>query len=160
MKERDSVRVAASKMTGKERQIKLEQYRCLRNKCVSQIRKDDRDKIKERLKTENVWTVANDIIKPNKDRDIPLIENGVEISDDKEKANILNKFFVTKIEKLRDSIDPKMKKDPFTKIKQKMQGRNIRFHFRIMKQKEIKKIIKKNEKQGKCGPRRHINEIH
>jgi len=42
----------------------------------------------------------------------------VEISDDKEKANILNKFFVTKIEKLRDSIDPKMKKDPFTKIKQ------------------------------------------
>jgi len=151
MKERDSVRVAASKMTGKERQIKLEQYRCLRNKCVSQIRKDDRDKIKERLKTENVWTVANDIIKPNKDRDIPLIENGVEISDDKEKANILNKFFVTKIEKLRDSIDPQMKKDPFTKIKQKMQGRNIRFHFRIMKQKEIKKIIKKMKSKESAG---------
>ena len=58
---------------------------------------------------------------------------------------------MTKIEKLRDSIDPKMKKDPFTKIKQKMQGRNIRFHFRIMKQKEIKKIIKKMKSKESAG---------
>ena len=78
-----------------------QKYRVLRNKVTSQIRKDNLDfnnnKIKEAKSEGELWRIANDVIKPNKQSTIKLRVNGNLIEEEQEVAEAFNDYFIEKV---------------------------------------------------------------
>ena len=57
-------------------------------------------------------------------------------------ANAFNDFFVTKIQKLKDSIDKDCIEDPLKKVRTKMKPNNSKFSLKKITQKQLKKRSK------------------
>ena len=51
---------------------------------------------------------------------MPLLEDGKEIKSDKEKAEIMNKYFCDKVRDLQSKIPQGDQPNPFEKLKEKM----------------------------------------
>ena len=85
----------------KEKEVLNQKYRVLRNKVTSQIRKDNLDfnnnKIKEAKSEGELWRIANDVIKPNKQSTIKLRVNGNLIEEEQEVAEAFNDYFIEKV---------------------------------------------------------------
>ena len=106
MAERDAAKKLINRVTPSERFIQQQVYKKLRNKVVSAIRSDRKKEVKESLaRGTNPWHVTNKILGKEKHTDLPLVENGVLVEEDARKAEIMNEFFVQKIELLRKRID-------------------------------------------------------
>ena len=52
------------------------------------------------------WKIVNDIIRPKSEAKIVISTPDGDVSDDQEVAENFNRFFVDKIEKLKENIDP------------------------------------------------------
>ena len=88
-------------MSPAEKGVQQAVYKKLRNRVISELRKDVINSNNERVeKAENeneIWKVVHDITKQKSATGITLIENGKSIDDEAEVANIFNVFFVEKI---------------------------------------------------------------
>jgi len=82
--------------------------------------------------------------------DIRLNDNGVDITDDEGVANVLNRHFKTKIEMLREKIDPTQKKDPMGPLKKKKF--NTSFHLQAVTEQDVQNKIRLLKKKSSCGP--------
>ena len=60
--------------------------------------------------------IANDVISPKKERSWKLEDNGNKIEDELIIAETFNKYFVDKITKLKQNIDPEFLMDPLEKL--------------------------------------------
>ena len=103
--------------------VYLGSFKRLRNKVNSELKRDTVRNNNERIdkaKDENeVWKVVKDISNPNRNNNIILTENGKDVSDEKEVAEIFNNFFIEKIEKLKENIDITMIEDPLERLRQR-----------------------------------------
>ena len=86
--------------------------------------------------------MVNEIIKPRSN--IAIIINGTdgEISDEQEVANAFNGFFISKIDTLKENIDPNQVRDPLEKIKEKMKNKNLKLKLKLVSTKTVKKLMK------------------
>ena len=73
------------------------------------------------------WKIVNDITKPKSETTWKLDSEKGQITKVVEVAEELNEFFVSKIAKLKDSIDTSIIEDPLSKLKTKMENRNLNF---------------------------------
>jgi len=151
MKKRDATRKEFAKSTGEERAILHKKYKCLRNKCTSSLRKENKASIKNQIdqaaNPSEIWKISNNILNPKTKRSLTLSEDGKEIKNDKEIANIFNKYFIDKIGNLRDRISAN-KEDPLKKLRDRLKHHKSHFSLKTVTENQVKKIIKgsKNKK--------------
>ena len=93
----------------------------------------------------------NEIIKPRSSPKIVLATPEGDLSDDLEVATKFNKFFVDKIENLKEKIDPAYIKDPLSKIQEKVKNKNLAFSLKQVTLKEVVKIMKSMTKKKSKG---------
>ena len=73
------------------------------------------------------------------------------ITEEQELANTFNNFFVDKVEKLKDNINPNMVKDPLEKLKAKLEGKNLKFSLKPVTEKIVKKAMDKMKRKKSSG---------
>ena len=154
MKERDTTRRLIKTFSPTERIVQQLKYKKLRNKVNSQLKKDNININNERVKSadsENeIWKVVKDITNPKRDSNIVLVEDNKTIEDEREVAEIFNDFFIDKINLLKENIDQSKVEDPCTRLKEKMESKNITFKLKLVSEKMVLKTIKnmKNKKSS------------
>ena len=156
MKKRDQARSQIRTAKKQEKEVLLKQYKALRNKVTSQIRKESIDFNNNRIakaKNENeLWKVANDVINPKKDSDASIINNdGNVITEEQEVADCFNDYFVDKINQLKNNIDKSKIEDPIVKLKEKMKDNKSTFEFKKVSHKEMEKHLKNLKSKKSSG---------
>ena len=124
----------------------------------SELKKDTRDFNNNRVDRANdeneIWKIVSDLNKPKTNDGIILLENGVKIVKEDEVAEIFNDFFIKKIKKLKDNIDPNYVEDPLSKLKAKFEGRKLNFALRtVTEQKVLQSIQGLKNKKVQAGTR-------
>ena len=69
--------------------------------------------------------------------------SGTIITEEKEVANTLNKFFVNKIIDLKKNIDPTKITDPLMQLKEKMAKTKLKFELKPVIVKEVMKTMER-----------------
>jgi len=149
--ERNKYRNAWLKASPEQKRSKMERYKEVRNKVNSLIRRDRILKTEHDLKNgKNPYEVANSLLgkKKNINDSIELAEGDRTINKEYEVAEILNSFFIEKINGLKGKIDPKFKQDPLNKI----QNHSGEFCFQQVSIEHTEKIIKKMKSSNSSGP--------
>jgi hypothetical protein len=149
MEKRNEARLAVSKVNGNQKVIWLQKYMKLRNQVNNKIRKDTVDFNNKRVdeaKDENeIWNIAKDITNPKKETEWSLkMENGV-ITDKQQIADHFNKFFVEKIQKLKDNIDNEYVEDPLERLSQKTKQKRLKFSLKQINEKGLLLALKKSK---------------
>jgi hypothetical protein len=135
-----------------ERKILFLKYRKERNRVTSAIRKDKMAQVETDLaRGTNAWKVSNKILDKTSQSSIELVEEGATIESDQDKANILNKHFISKVINLKKKIDPNQQQDPMEKLKRKMQDKHIKFSFQPVSYKTVKTVIKQMKTSKSTG---------
>ena len=97
------------------------------------------------IKAENeseLWKITKEVTNPRKENEWKIKIKEEIISDEMIIANAFNDFFVTKIQKLKDSIDKDYIEDPLKKVRTKMKPNNSKFSLKKITQKQLKKRSK------------------
>ena len=63
-------------------------------------------------------------------------------------AEAFNEYFITKVNNLKDGIDPSQKRDPFEKLAEKMKNNKSKFVLKNFSQNKLLKIMKKLKKKA------------
>ena len=155
MEKRNEARLAVSKVNGNQKVIWLQKYKKLRNQVNNKIRKDTVDFNNKRVdeaKDENeIWNIAKDITNPKKETEWSLkMENGV-ITDKQQIADHFNKFFVEKIQKLKDNIDNEYVEDPLERLSQKTKQKRSKFSLKQINEKGLLLALKKIKNKKSTG---------
>ena len=133
----------------------FEKFKRLRNKVNSKLKKDTIRNNNERIDKANdeneVWKIVKEISSPNRNNNIILNEDGIEITDGKEVAEIFNNFFIQKIEKLKDNIDISIVEDPLERLRNKMQPKNLKFSLQTVTEAKVLKAIKQMKNKKSAG---------
>jgi hypothetical protein len=158
MKTRDGMRKSINQASAEEKKILHLKYKKTRNRVTNLIRQDNLKYSEERIenaKDENeIWKVVNEITKPREETTWKLIEDEKSIDKEEEIAEIFNKFFIDKIDKLKENIDQSYVKEPLEKLRKKMEKKNIKFSLKTVTEKSVKKAMqgmKKKKSAGKDG---------
>ena len=156
MKKRDQTRSKIKDVSGNEKGVLLAQYKQLRNKVTSKIRKENIDYNNNRVEEANnegeLWKVANDVLNPGKENSWKITgESGEVIVDEVEVAEAFNDFFIDKIEQLKNSIDKTLVEDPLLRMKEKMKNNTNTLEFKKITQKQLAIHMKKLNKKKSSG---------
>ena len=76
---------------------------------------------------------------------------GRTIDNDKDKCEIMNKFFIQKVKSLQDRLNIQQTEDPFKRLYEKIGHRKLNFTFRRLEVKEVEHIMRKMKKTRACG---------
>ena len=111
MRKRDSTRHFIGNASTKEKQTLNKQYKALRNRVTSQIRKENIDFNNNRIENANsegeLWKIANEVMNPRGEVSWKIEKkSGKEITDDQEVAETFNEFFTDKIVQLKKTSIP------------------------------------------------------
>ena len=145
MRDRDTARRSIPSAKQEDKPVLQAKYKQLRNRVVCQIRNDTLKRNGDRIaKAENegeTWRIINKIIKPKSEEKIVINTPDGELSSEAEVAEAFNKFFVNKIEGLKEKIDPSYIKDPLDKIREKAKNKNLSFKLKTVTLTAVKKSI-------------------
>ena len=131
-----------------QKQTKHAIFKNLRNKVNYAIKRDKVHKVETDLRNKkNLWHVASEILGKKASEEILLIEDGKKVQSEEETANILNDFFVQKIQKLKEKINSDLKLDPLTKIRHPKES----FSFKKVNNEEVITTISKLKKSKSTG---------
>ena len=137
-------------MSPAEKIVQQAVYKKLRNRVVSELKKDNlnfnNERVNKAANENEIWKVVKDITNQGDTSSIKLMEEGVLIEDEVEVANILNDFFVEKIHNLQENIDKNMVENPFTKLEEKMKPKNLKFSLKKSYRKRSHPYHKRDEK--------------
>ena len=155
MRERDSTRRRISSVS-KEEKTKLQtKYKQLRNRAINQIQNDSMKRNGDRIaKADNegeMWRIVNEIVKPKSHDQIIINTPEGPISEETKVADLFNKFFLNKIESLKEKIDPNSTTDPLTRIREKVANSNLKFKLKPVTVNQVKKSMKKMSKKKSKG---------
>ena len=149
MNQRDVARRKACEAKGEAGQSECwREYRRIRNKCTSLIRRDVRNATSNMMEgkygKKNIWKVVNTIISPKTNEKIKLkIDGQGVLTNDKQIADEFNSFFVRKIENLRNNIDPSLKQDPLRILRNAAQDmKNPWFTLKTVSENQVVEYIK------------------
>jgi hypothetical protein len=156
MKKRDRTRGSINKASPQEKVVLLQQYKKLRNKVTSMIRKETIDYNNNRIKQANnekeLWNVANDVINPRKESEWNIInKEGDSVTDDKEVSEAFNEFFMDKVEDLKRGIDVTKVEDPLSRLKERMKTNKTTLEFKTITRHQRIKHLKKLSKKKSSG---------
>ena len=161
--QRDTTRKALARASNEDAPSLKAKYKNLRNRAINQMRLDTLEqnakRISEAKNEGETWKVVNDIIRPKSETKITISTPVGDVSDEQEVANSFNRFFVDKIELLKENIDPDYVKDPLEKIKEKIKNKNLNFSVKPVSVKEVTKIMKKMSKKEKQGKRWYLPRV-
>ena len=158
MRKRDRTRNEIRRAANKEKATLIQQYKTLRNRVTSQIRRENIEfnnkRILEANSEKELWKVTNEVLNPKAASGAEwLIENkdGVLIKEEAEVAESFNEFFITKVEELKKGIDPNLVEDPLRKLKEKMKDNKLTLEFKTVTQKQLAVHLKKLSKKKSSG---------
>jgi len=91
---------------GNERVILWQRFKKVRNRCVNFVRRDNKNRLKTEILSKSdspmsIWKLVDRLNAKDCDTNVTLVEDGREITDEVEAADIFNMHFKTKIELLR-----------------------------------------------------------
>ena len=147
MKDRDTLK----KIAIKEGNIEdFEKYKRKRNE-VSKLQKVAktnyyRSKFEEEGSSKSIWRTSYEIL-GNHRSSFPaqILHAGKLMTKPLEIATEINKFFITKIKKLKDDFEPVDNQDPLTELKTFLKKKNVPregFHLRELNTEDTKKLLK------------------
>ena len=124
----------------------MKKYKALRNECNRLIRQEATTATAERIvksgNPSSVWQEVRNILNPKSSKKISLKIDGVETSEDERVADLFNKYFIAKIEKLRNDIDPKYIESPTKRLKKSLnERRSGTLQLRTVKEAEVIKAL-------------------
>ena len=155
IKERDKKRKQLKDAPESERELRQKEYKKLRNSVTNRIREDNKKSNDERIEKANdeneIWKVINEVTNPKKEETWKLKEGEETIEDEEKIAEIFNKYFVDKIENLKDNIDQEYVKNPTEKLKEKMKEKNLKFSLKTVTEKQVLEAMKGMKKKKSAG---------
>ena len=155
MQERDSTRRRILTAPKEEKPKLQAKYRRLRNRAINQIRNDTMQRNGDRIANADnegeMWRIVNKIVKPKSDNQIIINSPEGPITEEAKVADAFNKFFVDKIESLKERIDPNSITDPLTRIKEKFANSNLKFKLKPVTISQVKKSMKTMSKKKSKG---------
>ena len=155
MSERDRTRASASKAIQEDKAALKAKYRHLRNRVISQLRKDTLQRNGNRIdKADNegkTWKIVNEIIKPRAPTTITIQTCTGDVTKEEDVAAVFNSYFVEKINTLKSNIDPGLIRDPLERINAKVKDKNLKFSLKPVTVKAVEKIMKKMSKKKSSG---------
>ena len=151
-KTRESIKKAAKR----EREVLLKQYKVLRNKVTSQIRKENIDfnnnRIDKASNERELWNIANDVLNPRKESNWSITNpDGQKITDEGEVAEVFNDFFIEKVEKLKKNIDISLVEDPLVRLENRMKENKNKLEFKEITEKQLGIHLKKLNNKKSSG---------
>ena len=149
MKSRNKARNLWVTASPQERKLRHEAFKRLRNKVNSAIKRDRIEKAEHDLQQGmNAFEVADKILGKCKERQkISLLEEDTAITDDKHIASVFNEFFIEKIRKLKQKIDPNLVQDPLLKMRRLCSS----FSFNLVSIEHVERIIRSMKTSPSCG---------
>ena len=83
--------------------------------------------------------------------EIRLVDDGITVTDNEKVANVFNSFFKSKIETLREKIDPHLRDNPMIMLKKEGKVTST-FKLRKVTPDEVEKKIRLLKNKPSCGP--------
>ena len=127
----------------------------MRNEVNSRIRSETRkfnnDRIEKAGNDNEMWQVANDVIKPRKGSEWRRNIDDVITEDEEKIANSFNNHFINKVEKLKEGINKNNIENPLQKLKVNLEGRSLKFSLKKINKSTLLKSIKKIKKKKSVG---------
>ena len=138
----------------KELERKFKKHRNYSNKMIKRaVRENAGKNISNDSSVKEIWSSINDILRPemiNKKSLKIEIESQV-IEDPHELAEKFNIFSKEKAEKLAEGIKKNSNIDPLLKLREKMNGSDLKFKLRTVKETEVLKIIRQMKSKQSYG---------
>ena len=131
-------------------------YKNLKNTVTSSIRKEKRKWEQEKLNSSRnnpdvLWkNVKSWLSWGNSGPPSKLIDNGTLVTSPKKLAETMNKFFVQKVKKLKESI-PSSNKNPCSKLRESMASRKCSFSIQPVGPEEIEDIVMRMKNSKSTG---------
>jgi hypothetical protein len=155
MRERDSTRKSINRAMQSEKPLIQAKYKQLRNRITNQIRKEtihrNGERIAEAKNEGETWRIVNEIIKPMSKNTIVINTIEGETSDEHKVAEAFNTFFVEKISKLKETVDPNLVKDPLERLKENVKNKNLSFKLNSVSSTTVQKLMKQMAKKKSKG---------
>ena len=153
--ERDNLRKTAASLSGPERHIMRKKYKTKRNLASRMVKRDTRGAAQKRIleaenSTKELWNLANRRFKKKSRSELELLEKDRKVTSNQEVADVLNKFFVDKIDNLKNKVNTKWQHpDPLTKLKEKTKREDFpHFDLKTVNEAEVIKAIKGLKPKG------------
>ena len=96
------------------------------------------------------WRTVKNLDNPNQNQKFQLNENGTLIEDEKQLSDIMCKFYKVKVEDIDKEI-PNLDISPLEKLEEKLQGRNLKFSLKTVRENQVTKAIKSLKGKSSSG---------
>ena len=151
---RDEIYAELKQVKENERFILWQRFKKVRNRCVNFIRRDNKNRLKTEILSKSdspmsIWKLVDRLNAKDCDTNVTLVEDGREITDEVEAADIFNMHFKTKIELLRKKIDTTNTRDPISALTKKEIKSN--FCFKPVLQSHVISKIKALKNKASCA---------
>ena len=151
MSKRDITRKQICQASNSEKAVLMKKYKSLRNAVTNLIRKENiehnNNRVEEAKNEAELWKIANEVNNPKSQPNWRLDINGKKIESEEEIAECFNDYFVDKIQKLKENIDPEYIGDPLAKLKKKHENNVCKFALKQVSPNKLTKILKKLKKK-------------
>ena len=156
MRKRDRTRESINRASPNEKVVLLQQYKKLRNKVTSMVRKEivdyNNNRIEQASNERELWNVANEVLNPRKKAEWSIInKNGDTVIEDEDVSEAFNEFFINKVEELKKGIDVTKMEDPLARLKERLKKNTSTLEFKIVTRQQLLKHLKKLSKKKSSG---------
>jgi len=152
MRNRDKLKKDLVSLTGAERMIKLSQFKKERNRVITLVRRDEKENFRKLINDagySNPWKPINELLKVKKEVSYPLVKENVKMTSNFEKAEMLNKTFISKVERIKQSIQAD-DEDPCKHLEARRLKHGL-FSFKPVTEIIVRKHIKKLKNTNSTG---------
>ena len=156
MRKREKTRAEIRGASTKEKGVLLQQYKTLRNRVTSKIRKENIEynnkRVEDAANEKELWSIANDVLNPRKETEWNVIDKeGKNVKEESRVAETINEYFIEKVEQLKKGIDKSLVEDPLVRLKERMKDNKTKLEFNTITQKQLTKHLKKLNKKKSSG---------
>ena len=138
--------------------LKLEeQYKKQRNYCTKVIKNAVREitgrSITSASSGKEIWNSINDILRPERlaNTSIKIQTENQLIEDSQQVADGFSAFFKEEVEKLAASVIKDPNVDPFSRLKEKLRGSNLKFYLKTVSENIVLGLLKSLKPKKSCG---------
>jgi retron-type reverse transcriptase len=152
MKQRDNLNSKMKHLHGDQKLLMHLEYKKARNRCSTLQRSDtiknNVTKFSGLTNPKDTWRAAKAIITPRNDCGLQLMVGDELIQEESRVANVMNDFFITKVEGLRQKIDPTGLPDPLNK---RSDCSNSKFQLTRVSESQVLHAISKLKSKPSSG---------
>ena len=159
IKQRDTKKGKLGKLSEKEKNASKQEIRQFERNIKKQIRQFNFDQVQHRIskagKPHEIWNIIKNIVKPKREGRIELKEGDHKVSNNRDVAEVFNNFFISKIENLKNGINPSWCKDPMSKLRgSELEKPLENMNISPVSEHSVALLLNKLESKTSCGPDR------